>query len=93
MFNPVTSFKVSDNIVFRKRDGIYTLIQIDGELLFELPDSSGIIWEYVINGMTYDQMIKSLQEEYENFGNPEVEMVNDFLESLIANKIIFLSSK
>ncbi len=91
MFNAKTVFKISDNIVFRKKEEAYTLLEIDGDNLFDLQESSAFIWEQIVKGESYQDILDSLSDEYEDFGEEERASVQEFIAELIAKNIIHIS--
>jgi hypothetical protein len=91
-FKSSTIFNISNNIVFRKQDEEkFVLLEIEGENLFELDEVSAFIWDQISKNNNYGQIINALEDEYEDFGNDQVNETNEFLESLISKNIISIS--
>ncbi len=84
-----TCFEVSANIVHRKlNDSGFMLIELEGNELFELHDVGGKIWEEILQGSNFREIISSLENTYEPFGVTEVGETKELLKELIKKKII-----
>lgn len=86
------TFKVSENIVFRKqKEDSYLLLEIEGDTVFEFDKVSAHIWDSITSGLTVEEIIKSIPENFEDLDKDYQSDVMEFIESLLSSKIILIN--
>ena len=87
-FGTNTIFKISENIVYRKRDdGNFILLEIEGNRLFELNDVSASIWSHIVDGHSVKDIYEAIKEEFE-VSESDMDDVRSFIDELIEAKVI-----
>lgn len=88
--NSKTVLKRSDNIIFRKIEGVYVLLPMsasagDVEYIYNLNEIGSSIWEKIDGTKTFKDILGELMNEYagnhETIRKETVEFINDMKES------------
>ena len=90
-FSENSIFKINDSIAYVKdkfKDQ-YNIIFLedetegDSDKVFVAKGSTYYIWTSIVDGLDYSQILKSLKDLFEPFGDEEIKQVDEFLSVII----------
>ena len=85
----MTKYKIKKGFISDKIDGRVTIFNVSNSTFYSFNQSGSFIFKMIKKGKDKEEMMKQLIKRYKISGKKAIDDINDFLEQLLKNEIIF----